>query len=179
MGLKRVVAGVIHRDGRYLVIRRGRSLDRFPGLLCFPGGNVEDTDKTPGNAVLRELAEETGLSFHTVPKEPDFVYVSMEHGFIVEFYNLELPQIHDLSLRIPFREVEELMFLTIKEMCGFPNEALIPSLLAWRLEMDARWSRSNVDEPFDQTKNTCYKCGQAIPGCSRKGGPCLNCNPEH
>lgn len=53
------VAAVVHRDGQFLLIRRGKSPSR--GLWAFPGGSI-----LPGEplvaAAIRELAEETGVT---------------------------------------------------------------------------------------------------------------------
>ncbi|MBL0936924.1 MAG: NUDIX domain-containing protein [Rhizobiaceae bacterium] len=58
--MKRIAAASVAlvRDGRFLLVKRGRGAARgqyaFPGGRCEPGETVED-------AARRELAEETGL----------------------------------------------------------------------------------------------------------------------
>jgi 8-oxo-dGTP diphosphatase len=58
--MKRIAAASVAllRDGRFLLVRRGRGAARgqyaFPGGRCEPGESAED-------AARRELAEETGL----------------------------------------------------------------------------------------------------------------------
>ncbi|MHB2265755.1 NUDIX hydrolase [Aliihoeflea sp. PC F10.4] len=47
------------RDGRFLLVRRGRGMAR--GQYAFPGGRLE-AGETPQNAARRELFEETGLT---------------------------------------------------------------------------------------------------------------------
>lgn len=54
-----VGAVLLDGDGRLLLIRRGH--DPHAGLWSLPGGRVEDGE-TPGQAVRREVLEETGLT---------------------------------------------------------------------------------------------------------------------
>lgn len=56
----RVAVGVVVRDGRVLIARRPDHVHQG-GLLEFPGGKVEPGETTP-QALVRELAEETGLT---------------------------------------------------------------------------------------------------------------------
>jgi 8-oxo-dGTP diphosphatase len=55
-----VVAAVIERDGRYLICQRRRD-DAFPLKWEFPGGKIHPGE-TPQQALVRELAEELGVS---------------------------------------------------------------------------------------------------------------------
>lgn len=55
----RCVGGIVHDEtGRLLLVRRGHDPGR--GLWSLPGGRVE-SDEDDHAAVVRELAEETGL----------------------------------------------------------------------------------------------------------------------
>ncbi|MCD0448056.1 NUDIX hydrolase [Actinocorallia sp. API 0066] len=54
----RCVGAVIQRDGALLLIRRGRPPGE--GLWSIPGGRVEPGE-SDDDAVVREVAEETGL----------------------------------------------------------------------------------------------------------------------
>ena len=53
------VSAAIFRDGRVLIVRRGRPPAR--GLYTLPGGGVE-AGETLADAVIREVREETGLA---------------------------------------------------------------------------------------------------------------------
>jgi 8-oxo-dGTP diphosphatase len=54
-----VVAGVIERDGRYLITRRLQDT-HLAGLWEFPGGKIWPGEP-PGTALKRELLEELGV----------------------------------------------------------------------------------------------------------------------
>ena len=57
-GPRLTVDAVVERDGKVLLIRRGR--EPFKGQYALPGGFVE-CGETTESAVLRELDEETGV----------------------------------------------------------------------------------------------------------------------
>ena len=44
-----------------LLTRRTDHLHDHPGQICFPGGRLDDTDRGPIDAALRETSEEIGL----------------------------------------------------------------------------------------------------------------------
>lgn len=54
-----VVAGVLRRDGRYMLARRVRGAEA--GCWEFPGGKLEQGE-SPEQALERELCEELGIS---------------------------------------------------------------------------------------------------------------------
>jgi 8-oxo-dGTP diphosphatase len=57
MGQRRRAAGVIVWDGRVLMVREREAQE----VWTLPGGGIEPGE-TPAQAVLREVAEETGLT---------------------------------------------------------------------------------------------------------------------
>jgi 8-oxo-dGTP diphosphatase len=63
-----VAVAVIVRDGRVLIARRPDHLHQG-GLLEFPGGKVE-AGETVQQALIREIAEETGLGVEEAALEP-------------------------------------------------------------------------------------------------------------
>lgn len=56
---RHAVVAVILEESRFLVIRRSQFV-RAPGLLCFPGGGIEDGEDF-AEAMKRELMEELSL----------------------------------------------------------------------------------------------------------------------
>ena len=59
------VEGAVFRDGRYLMIVRGRNENHASGALSFPGGKLEEDDGPKDameSALRREIAEEAGVS---------------------------------------------------------------------------------------------------------------------
>ena len=61
---RRGVVGVIFREDRLLVIRRSLTVVA-PGLLCLPGGGIEEGE-TESEALVREMREE--LAIDVTPK---------------------------------------------------------------------------------------------------------------
>ena len=61
--LAAVLVPLVERpDGHtVLLTRRAEHLHDHPGQVSFPGGRVDDTDRGPIDAALRETAEEIGL----------------------------------------------------------------------------------------------------------------------
>lgn len=61
---RRGVVAVVHRDARFLVIRRAVGI-AAPGKFCFPGGGIEGNESEP-EALVREFDEELGARIHPV-----------------------------------------------------------------------------------------------------------------
>ena len=58
-----VLVPLVERPGGHTVLltRRTDHLHDHPGQVCFPGGRLDDTDRGPIDAALRETSEEIGL----------------------------------------------------------------------------------------------------------------------
>ena len=58
-----VLVPLVERPGGHTVLltRRTDHLHDHPGQICFPGGRLDDTDRGPIDAALRETSEEIGL----------------------------------------------------------------------------------------------------------------------
>lgn len=54
------VSALLERDGRYLALRRSALAVKRPGEWEIPGGTAE-FGEDPGDAIVREVSEETGL----------------------------------------------------------------------------------------------------------------------
>jgi len=57
---QRGVVGVIFRDDRLLIIRRSETV-AAPGMLCLPGGGIEQGE-TESEALVREMQEELAIN---------------------------------------------------------------------------------------------------------------------
>jgi 8-oxo-dGTP pyrophosphatase MutT (NUDIX family) len=54
------VVAVVVREGRFLLIRRSDEVIA-PGMICFPGGGIEDQESEE-EALVREIREELGVT---------------------------------------------------------------------------------------------------------------------
>lgn len=90
--MKRVVAGLIVKDGKFLVCQRTRH-QTMPLKWEFPGGKIEEGEQ-PRDAMRRELEEELGID----AKIGDEV-ARMRHEY-------------------PNRSVVELRFFVVREYAG-------------------------------------------------------------
>jgi 8-oxo-dGTP diphosphatase len=70
----RVVAGMIEKDGRYLITQR-RPTATLPLLWEFPGGRVEENESDEA-ALARELKEEMGIDVRVSDR-----VVHVEHAY--------------------------------------------------------------------------------------------------
>ncbi len=56
-----LVPVVDHPEPTVLLTQRAQHLPQHPGQISFPGGKIDDTDKSPLDSALREAEEEIGL----------------------------------------------------------------------------------------------------------------------
>ena len=63
-----VLVPLVERGSGHTVLltRRADHLHDHPGQICFPGGRLDDTDRGPIDAALRETAEEIGLARESI-----------------------------------------------------------------------------------------------------------------
>lgn len=87
--LHRIVStAIIHKDGKYLIVRRSLSKKVFPGRWTVPGGGLEITDyintpkTTPDawyyaieNSLKREIKEEVGLEIEKLKYLLDLTFI--------------------------------------------------------------------------------------------------------
>jgi len=73
------VTGIIRKDGKYLICKRGPNEKAFPNKWCVPGGKIEMKDfanapkdthdhwlGTFEKTLVREILEETGLNIRNI-----------------------------------------------------------------------------------------------------------------
>lgn len=64
---------------KFLVLKRAKNKEFYPGKWEFPGGKLED--EIPEDCVLRELEEETGFKGEILEQEDGFEWKS-EYGMV-------------------------------------------------------------------------------------------------
>lgn len=81
-----VVAGIIWRDGRYLAVERPAGA-RMAGWWEFPGGKI-DPGETGGEALVRELEEELGITPLVFEFWRDLVHHYDDFSVHLHFYHI-------------------------------------------------------------------------------------------
>jgi len=104
-----VVAGVLERNGRYLVAKRSDS-GQLPNLWEFPGGKVEEGESLE-EALEREFHEELGIGIR-VEKQ----LVSAIHHYPRGDIRLSSFRIRHESGEIELRVHQELFWAAIEEL---------------------------------------------------------------
>lgn len=61
-----IVTGILKCDDLFLIVRRSKNDDFYPGSWEFPGGYLEDGE-TLNEALKRELEEEIGYTLDSIP----------------------------------------------------------------------------------------------------------------
>jgi 8-oxo-dGTP diphosphatase len=103
--VKRGVVAIARREGRFLAIRRGRTV-AAGGRVCFPGGHVEPGEEEHA-AVVRECREE--LSAAVVAEACVWRSVT-SWGTALAWWTVTLP---DAAVLVPHPvEVDEIFWLT-------------------------------------------------------------------
>jgi len=106
---RRGVVAVARREGRFLAIRRGRTV-AAPGRICFPGGHVEPGEGE-AEAVVRECREELDARVRAL----ECVWRSVTPwGTELGWWLVDLPA--DAVLVPHPVEVEEILWLSLEEL---------------------------------------------------------------
>ena len=128
----RGVVGVIFRDDRLLIIRRSQTVTA-PGMLCLPGGGIEQGE-TESEALVREMQEE--LTIDVTPKRMCWRSVT-ERGTQLAWWIAELDS-ETTPVANP-EEVAEVHWLRREEIRNAVN--MLPSLPAF---LDA-WESGEIN----------------------------------
>ncbi|MEH7381023.1 NUDIX hydrolase [Bacillus sp. JJ1533] len=68
--IRRAVGAIIYKDEQFLIVHKVKiSSDKIPGEWDFIKGGIENFDKSPQHALLRELKEETGSTDFLIREE--------------------------------------------------------------------------------------------------------------
>ena len=80
-----VLVGLVERSSGFniLLTERAAHLNSHPGQVSFPGGRIEDCDKNPADAALREACEEVGLKGEHATVVGCLESVFTQTGFLV------------------------------------------------------------------------------------------------
>lgn len=119
-----VVAVLDDCAGRYLLIRRGLTLARAPGVWCFVGGEVEAGESLE-TAIEREVMEEVGLRVRALEK----IFESISPNGEFKLHWLRVERLDDATPRPHPKEVEEIRWLSAKDAVAL--DPILPTLRAW------------------------------------------------
>jgi 8-oxo-dGTP pyrophosphatase MutT (NUDIX family) len=116
------VEGAILRDGRYLMVVRGKGEAHASGVLAFVGGKVEETDPAVDvleDTLRREIAEEVGVTVSEMAYVMNSHFVSDTGSGVVDViflcrYESGEPRIDDPN------EVEAIVWLDASEIAAHP-----------------------------------------------------------
>lgn len=103
----KIVIGAIIFDKRssephkILLLKRAAHEKYYPNIFEIPGGNVEDTDATIRDAVIREVLEETGLQVEEITAAARPFTYSMEKK-VVDEETGEVSGVSRTSLQLKF-----------------------------------------------------------------------------
>lgn len=112
-----VIVACCRADGRWLLVRRAEGLRRAPGLVGFPGGQVE-AGETQEQTLVREMQEE--LAAEVRPIRPFWEADDQVPGFTLYGWLAELVTPIE-QLRANADEVAEILWLTSDEAIDHPQ----------------------------------------------------------
>src|SRR3989442_15637953 len=92
-----VVAAVIERQDRRILIGQRRSTDSSPLKWEFPGGKVRDSE-TPEAALARELRKERGVTLRKSTEIARVQHTYAEHSQALEIRFLSVEMVKDRNL---------------------------------------------------------------------------------
>jgi 8-oxo-dGTP pyrophosphatase MutT (NUDIX family) len=82
---------ILDKEGKLLILRRSASHPALAHLADLPGGIVEH-DEEPGAAVVREIAEETGLTIEALSPVYATPVLTNDHNYPTLLYAVTLKE---------------------------------------------------------------------------------------
>jgi 8-oxo-dGTP diphosphatase len=141
--IKVVVAAVIERSDRRLLIGQRRSTDTSPLKWEFPGGKVE-TGEAPEAALARELREELGATLRRSVEiaRVKHTYVTYTNELEIRFFAVELD-----SEEVVGKTFERIAWVLPRELSNYDFLAANGNLIA-----DLATGRIKAREILDATE---------------------------
>lgn len=129
-----VVAAVIERDDRRLLIGQRRKQDTSPLKWEFPGGKVRDGE-TPESALARELQEELGV---TLRSSVEIARVRHKYGETIEELEIRFYAAEIAEESITPKAFEQVAWVLPKDLGNYDflpaNTQLVANLATGRLK---------------------------------------------
>lgn len=89
---KTATVAVINRHNQLLILRRGKTAPWMPGRYCLPGGHIEPNEDSQ-YAAVRELSEETGISYPVDELTSITIQYSSDYSKLVWIAKTDLPKV--------------------------------------------------------------------------------------
>jgi 8-oxo-dGTP pyrophosphatase MutT (NUDIX family) len=112
-----VVTYATVRGIRVILTRRPATLRRHPGQISFPGGMIEEWDRTPLAAAVREAREEVGLRLPDAAiGQPLTPVTVVSTGVVIQPY--WVPLAVSPRLKPAAEEVEAILRVPLTDLCA-------------------------------------------------------------
>ena len=132
--MRLVVAAVIEREDRRLLIGQRRRHDTSPLKWEFPGGKVEEGE-TPEAALARELREELGV---TLRKCAEIARVTHKYAETIEDLEIRFYAAEIAETSIAAKAFEQVAWVLPKELAGYDflaaNARIVANLATGRIK---------------------------------------------
>jgi 8-oxo-dGTP diphosphatase len=142
----KVVAAVIERSDRRLLIGQRRRNDTSPLKWEFPGGKIQDGEE-PEAALARELKEELGV---TLRKSAEIARVTHKYAETADAIEIQFFAAEIEEATVTPKAFEQVHWVLPKELGGYDflaaNAQLVANLATGRIKAAEILQRSNPDE---------------------------------
>lgn len=132
--MRLVVAAVIEREDRRLLIGQRQRHDTSPLKWEFPGGKVEEGE-TPEAALARELREELGV---TLRKCAEIARVTHKYAETIEDLEIRFYAAEIAETSIAAKAFEQVAWVLPKELAGYDflaaNARIVANLATGRIK---------------------------------------------